>query len=154
MPPKPPPPGSQWNYSASDDEMTGKASHAASVESENTVQFSFPYNGAQRGTLTLRRHPRFGNNVIFSIQKGQLLCSSYDGCSVLVRFDEQEPTPYSASPPSDNSTETLFIRNYEGFVAKLSTASRVRISPKVYQEGNVVFAFDVSNFDAKKYRGQ
>jgi hypothetical protein len=154
-PPQPPPPvGSQWHYFDNTDEMTGKISLSAYVESENTVQFDFPYEGPQHGTLTLRRHPRYGSDVIFSIEKGQLMCSSYDGCTVLIRFDNEEPSSYSAGGAADNSTETIFIRNYDRFLSKLRNAKQVRISPKIYQQGGVVFTFDVSGFDVTKLRRQ
>lgn len=150
--PVPKPAGAQWNYSRDTDEMTGKVSAHAAVKSENTVEFDFPYNGAQHGQLTLRRHPRFGNDVMFSVERGQLLCPSYDGCSVLVRFDDEAPATFSANPPSDNSNETIFISNYDRFVSRLRKAKTIRVSPKVYQEGNVVFTFDVQGFEIDKFR--
>jgi hypothetical protein len=153
-PASPSTPGSQWNYVREEDPMTGKVERTASVQSINTVEFAFPYNGTQRGSLYIRRHPRFGNSVIFRIEKGQLLCPSYEGCTVLVRFDDGEPQSFSAAPPSDHSTETIFIKNYDRFIEKLRTARRVRVSPKVYQEGSVVFSFDVAGFDATKLRAQ
>jgi hypothetical protein len=148
----PPPPGSQWSYSHDSDEMTGKTTHSATVASENTVEFGFPYQGSQHARLTIRRHPRFGNDVVFSIEKGQLLCPSYDGCTVLVRFDEGEPVSFSAAGAADHSSETLFIQNYDRFLSKMRAAKAVRISPKVYQQGSVVFTFDVTGFDPKKFR--
>jgi len=39
-------------------------------------------------------------------------------------------------------------------VTKMRAAKEVRISPKVYQQGDVVFTFDVSGFDQKAFRGQ
>jgi hypothetical protein len=150
----PTPVGSQWTYSHDADEMTGKASHIASVRSNNTVEFEFPYSGVQHGRLSIRRHPRWGNDVFFAIEKGQLLCTSYEGCTVLVRFDEGEPLSFSAAPAADHSTETVFIQNYDRFVTKMRAAKEVRISPKVYQQGDVVFTFDVSGFDQKAFRGQ
>lgn len=92
--------------------------------------------------------------MIFGIERGQLLCPSYEGCTVLVRFDDGKPQSFSANPPSDQSSEMLFIEDYDSFVAKLRHAKQVRISPKVYQEGSVVFAFDVAGFDPKKLRGK
>jgi hypothetical protein len=127
--------------------MTGKVSAFASVQSANIVEFDFPYGGAQHGQLTLRLHPRFGNDVIFRIERGQLLCPSYEGCSVLVRFDDEAPATFSANPPADNSNETIFISNYDRFVSRLRKAKTIRVSPEVYQQGNVVFTFDVSGFD-------
>jgi hypothetical protein len=145
-------PGSQWSYDNSEDAMAKGAVSQASVQSTNTVNFRFPYAGEQHGTLTLRTHPRYGKNVIFSIKKGQIQCPSYSGCTVLVRFDNGEPARYSGTGPEDNSSETVFIRDYSGFVGKMTKAKTVRISPSVYQEGAPVFEFDVTGFDAAKYR--
>lgn len=134
--------------------MTGKAVHIASVLSANTVAFDFPYQGEQRGELVIRRHPRHGGNVALRIERGQLLCAAYLECHVLVRFDNGPPSVFAAAPPSDQSTETIFIEDYARFVSKMRTATHVRISPKVYQQGNVVFTFDVKGFDIARFRGE
>jgi len=102
------------------------------------VNFDFPYSGTQHATLTLRTHPRHGKDIIFSIEKGQILCRSYEDCTVLVRFDDEPPSNYSAVGAADNSTETIFIRNYSKFVEKLLKAK--------------AFEFDVSGFDQGKYK--
>jgi len=60
-------------------------------ESTNTASFGFPYQGVQHTLLFLRGHPRHGQDVILKIEKGQFQCSSYDGCTVLVRFDDKAP---------------------------------------------------------------
>jgi len=149
--PEPKPLGTQWSYEHTGDAMGKDAVYEAAVSSSNTVNFSFPYSGEQHGHLTLRTHPRYGKDVIFSIAKGQILCPSYEGCTVLVRFDDQESTKYSAAGPEDHSSETIFIRNYAKFLEKLAKAKRVRIAPNVYQQGSPVFEFDVSGFDQTKY---
>ena len=145
-------PGSQWSYSQEEDAMAKGKTYHASVKSTNTVNFAFPYSGDQHGTLTLRTHPRYGKDVIFSIEKGQIQCPSYSGCKVLVRFDDAQAVNYSAAGPEDNSSETVFIRDYSGFVAKMMKAKKVRISASIYQEGSPVFEFDVSGFDESKYK--
>lgn len=147
-----PQPGSQWEYLHSDDSMGKGVIHQAHVSSSNTVNFDFPYSGLQHATLSLRAHPRHGKDVIFHIEKGQVLCHSYEDCIVLVRFDEEAPTNYSAAGAADNSTETIFIRNYERFIGKMLKAKRVRIATSIYQQGAPVFDFDVSSFDQDKYR--
>ena len=144
--------GLQWSYRRREDPMAKGTIYEASVESSNTVSFDFPYQGEQRGTLTLRTHPRYGKDVIFSIERGQLPCPSYDGCTVLVRFDDGSSVRYSAAGPEDNSSETLFIRDYSGFVTRMLKARKVRISPTVYQEGAPAFEFDVANFQQDRYR--
>lgn len=145
-------PGSQWSYSQVADAMSKGTTFHASVSSTNTVDFKFPYAGAQHARLNLRIDPRNGRDVIFSIEKGQILCHSYEDCTVLVRFDDEQAISFSAVGAADNSTETAFIRNYDRFVGKMLKAKRVRISANIYQEGAPIFEFDVSDFAPSKYK--
>jgi hypothetical protein len=148
----PAPLGSQWSYSHSADAMSKGIAYHAVVLSTNTVNFKFPYSGAQHARLRLRIDPRHGKDVIFSIEKGQLLCRSYEDCTVLIRFDDEQATNYSGVGAADNSTETIFIRNYDRFIGKMLKAKRVRIATNIHQEGAPVFEFDVSGFDPSKYK--
>lgn len=145
-------PGSQWSYYQSDDTMGKGVIGQAYVSSSNTVNFDFPYAGAQHATLRLITNPRLGKDVMFSIEKGQILCHSYEDCTVLVRFDDEKAVNYTAVGPADNSTETIFIRNYDRFVEKMLKAKRVRIAANIYQQGAPMFEFDVSGFDQNKYK--
>lgn len=145
--------GEQWLYSQSPDDMTSKTVGQASVTSTNTISLDSPYDGAQNGTLSLRTHPRFGTDVIVRIEQGQILCRSYEDCTLLVRFDDAEPTAYSAVGPSDGSSDTVFIRNYARFVKAMKAAKKVRVSLPIYQNGNQTLEFDVSGFDGKRYAG-
>lgn len=150
--PEPKIPGFQWSYLQSDDGMSKGAVYQAHVSSSNTVEFDFPYAGAQNATLTLRTHPRHGKDLIFRIERGQILCRSYEDCTVLVRFDDEQAANYTATSAADNSTETIFIRDYSRFAGKMLKAQRVRIAANIYQEGAPVFEFDVSGFDQNKYK--
>lgn len=151
-PPPAPVPGAQWSYSQDEDPMGKGTTLFAQVTSSNAVVFDSPYGGLQHARLTLRTHPRHGKDVILSIERGQFLCRSYEDCNVLVRFDDQKASTYSGVGAADNSTETIFIRNYSRFVAGMLKAKRVRISAEVYQEGAPVFEFDVTGFDEAKYK--
>jgi hypothetical protein len=150
--PKPILPGSQWSYYQSDDTMGKGVISQAYVSSSNTVNFDFPYAGAQHATLRLITNPRHGKDAMFSIEKGQILCHSYEDCTVLVRFDDEKAVNYTAVGPADNSTETIFIRNYDRFVEKMLKAKRVRIAANIYQQGAPMFEFDVRGFDQNKYK--
>ena len=145
-------PGSQWSYHQSEDAMSKGAIYQALVSSSNTVNFSFPYAGAQKAELILRTHPRYGKDLVFRIERGQILCRSYEDCAVLVRFDDEQAVNYAATGAADNSTETIFIRDYARFAKKMLKAQRVRIAANIYQEGAPVFEFDVRGFDQNKYR--
>lgn len=83
--------GLTWRYDTYDDDMSQKKISTATLSSTNTLSFSFPYAGEQHAMLQLRKHPRWGSNVILKIERGQFLCNSYDGCSVMVRFGAGKP---------------------------------------------------------------
>ena len=139
----------QWQYSTDKDAMSGKTSHAASIDSLNTLSFDFPYRGEQHATLTLTNHPRYGKQVIFSIEKGQFLCSVYD-CKVLVKFDDAPPVRFSAVGPADHSTTSIFLSGHSQFLAKMQKAKKVRIEANFYQNNPDPSEFDVSKFDASR----
>lgn len=139
-----------WSYFSNADDMTSKPIRFAQVTSNNQISLDSPYQGAQRGTLELRTHPRYGKDVILSIDRGQFLCHTYD-CSVMVRFDDKSPVRYEAGEPSDYSTTTLFIRNYSRFVEQLKQAKKVRIEVKLFHNGTQTFEFDVAGFSPDKY---
>lgn len=135
--------GLRWNYNESPDQMGRGTVKLAYVRSLNEVQFDFPYREPQRATLQLRKHPKYGNDVILNIERGQFLCH-LDGCAVSVRFDEGKPLTFSAVEPEDNSTTTVFISNYERFVKNLRKANKVFVEAQFYQEGNRVFEFETA----------
>lgn len=133
--------------------MAKGTTHHAFVQSTNSVEFDFPYAGEQNAILALRTHPRHGKDVMFKIERGQILCRSYEDCTILVRFDEKEAQRYSAIGAADNSTETIFIRNYSRFVSAMMKAKNVRIAVPVYQQGEPMFEFNVEGFSEEKYKG-
>ena len=130
-----------WQYSSSIDSMTGKPIREAYIVSTNSQQFDFPYQGGSRGTLTLRVHPRYGKDVIFNVSKGQLLCQSYDGCEVTLRFDDGKPMRVRANVPEDHGTTTLFLSGYKGLVDRLRKSSKVTVEATFYQAGNWPYTF-------------
>ena len=141
----------KWRYASGSDPMASRPSRTASIDSENTVEFGFPYEGQQHATLTLRNHPSYGRDVILNIREGQILCSSYDDCSIRVRFDDGPAERWTGAGPADNSSTTVFIRNYSRFVQRLRNAKVVRIQIPVYQEGAPTFEFRVGGFDNERY---
>lgn len=144
--------GRQWDYRTYDDPMTGKEVLAAFVSSTNTHDFKFPYAGAQHARLTARKHPQHGTDVILSIERGQLLCTSYSACDVMVRFGDAQPRSYKAYGPDDNSSETLFIQGHADFLRRMQAVDTVRIQAGVYQQGSPTWEFDVSGFDPDRMK--
>jgi hypothetical protein len=142
-------PKSVWRYSSQKDEMTGKDMQFAETYSTNTQDLHWPYGSNVRGELTIRKHPRYGKSVLITLTKGQILCRSYENCTIMVRFDEGKPERYAAIGPADGSSDQVFIRNYDKFVANLRKSETVRIELPLYQDGNRAWNFNVSGFDWK-----
>lgn len=136
--------GLRWNYQEAPDKMGRGTVKWATIKSLNEVEFDFPYREPQRAQLELRKHPKYGNDVILNIERGQFQCSSYDGCTVSVRFGEGKPQAFSAVEPEDNSTTTIFVQNYDRFIKNLRKANKVYIEAQFYQEGNRVFEFETA----------
>lgn len=132
-----------WRYMIDEEKMGGGSVKFATTQSKNEVSFRFPYQGRQRATLQLRAHPRFGRDVILSIEKGQMLCE-YDGCSVTVRFGDGKPQRFRAARSADQSSNVLFIRDHDRFAASLKRVELLMIEARIYQEGNEIFEFDAA----------
>ena len=138
-----------WHYFTTNDEMTTKDIVTAQTNSLNKQDLHWPYGPGIAATLTLRKHPRSGKNVYVSIDKGQILCRSYESCSITIRFDARPAVKFSAIGPSDGSTEVIFIQNYAKFFAELKKSKKVLVELPMYQDGNRSWQFDVTDLSWK-----
>jgi len=139
-----------WQYSTNEDMATGKKSSSATLQSENTLSFGFPYEGSQFAQLTLRRHPRHGFDAFISINEGQILCNDYTNPYILVRFDNGEIQQFECGGTADNSSTYSFIRNADLFERLLKRASVAYITLTFYQEGSQSLKFKVKGYDSSK----
>lgn len=133
-----------WKYDATTDKMTGKSGRTASLTSENSLALDFPYRGTNHGHLTVRQHPKYGLDVVLQVQKGQILCSSYAGCPVEIKFDDAKPVRFSGTEPADHSSDTVFINNPEKFIAAAQKAKTILVQVNMYQAGAPVLEFKSS----------
>lgn len=144
------PPQPKWDYLFFADNVSGKNGKTAEVTSINSFEMNFPYQGGTTGSITIRNHPRQGKDIYFSINKGQLLCTSYEGCEVLVRFDDRKPFTIHANTPEDNSSTTLFLSGYNRLVKEIEKSKTMIVEVTFFQNGTRAFEFDVSNFKASE----
>lgn len=140
----------EWAYAKQIDEISGKPIYLAAVESTATFEFSSPYEGVQRPTLRLQEHPRWGSAAVLSIERGQFVCNIK--CKVSVRFDDKAPITFQAIVPVDRSMTSLILDDYRRFLPAMLKARVVRIEATVFQQGTMVFPFDVSGFSRQRVR--
>ena len=134
-----------WGSSSKTDSMTGKDIHFAYSTSINQVIFKWPY-GTVRGHLAVRNHPRYGKDVYFEVDKGHILCHTMDPCSVLIKFDGNNPVSFRGIKPSDGSTTTVFVTGFDKFIKLASKAKKAIVEVEFYQSGRQEFVFDVEGF--------
>jgi hypothetical protein len=135
-----------WSYGENSDKMTGEVTKWAMTDSTNKVNMKFPYNGGSEGTIVV-----FTDGVKIHLSKGQVMCSNYSGCSIKVKFDNEQPEYYNAVGPSNGQSNYVFLGSDYGnsngarkFVNKLKTANNVMISIEMYQEHSPVWEFNVN----------
>jgi hypothetical protein len=133
-----------WSYPTDEDKVRGATTYYARTTSTNQIYQSSPYGGGTTMTMTVRKHPAWGTDVILRISEGQMMCPSYEGCAGMVRFDNGPAQRVSFSGPEDNSSETVFVDGARSFIAKLKKAKKVTIEKTLYQAGAPQFEFDFS----------
>lgn len=134
-----------WTYTVKEDKMTGKKTSVANVQSNGSLSLPFPYQGRNMGYLVVRQHPQHGLDVMVQVDKGQMLCSTYSGCDVLIRFDDKKPARFSGTEPADNSSDTIFLNNTKRFIDEAKKAKKILVQVQFYQAGNQVLEFDVAS---------
>ncbi len=140
-----------WKYATYDDLASGKTYKLASLKSENSINLDFPYSGQQKGTLSIRRHPRWGFDIYLRVEKGQILStSSWDNKTMVIRFDNEEVNNWRYNEPSDNSSDYIFVASEDRFYSKLLSSEKIYITINMYQDGQKTFIFKVKGFDPNK----
>ena len=145
---------SKWTYFDYEDVASGKTAFKASLTSENKINLSFPYDGNQNGILSIRNHPRFGKDIFFKINKGQILSIdgySYDNKYFLVRFDDGDVKWWNYLEAADQSSDIIFVSNEIKFKEKLTNSSNIYLTVNLYQDGQRTFIFDVKGLK-KEFR--
>lgn len=143
-----PEPVSKWVYSNSQDQMRGTSSQLASVRSENEVDLDFPY-GEVRGQIWIRKRPEDGLNIAFEVDKGQVLCHSFSGGYVSLKFDDGPIQKFSCTGSSDGSSETAFLEGEQRALAALKKAKRTIVEAEFYQQGRQQFVFETAGLKWK-----
>lgn len=133
-------PDTNWDYSETTDEMRGTTTKFARVVSENEVNLDFPY-GVVNGYLTVRQQKKDGLSIIFSVDKGQILCHSFSDGYVSVKFDDQPIRRFSCTGASDGSSDVAFILNERSFLTSLKKSKKLIIEGEFFQKGNQQFTF-------------
>jgi hypothetical protein len=132
-----------WIYEESEDKMGSKVK-TAQIQANEKLYFSSPYEGGSFATLTLRKKGR-QTDVYFQVSQGQIIVDSSGGTKCRVRFDQQAPQTFYLDPPSDYSSETVFLRPVSSFIKQLKKSKKVVLEIIFHDEGSHQIEFNVSD---------
>ncbi len=142
-------PSSPWSYEEQGSAMDDVRTRIACTSSTNQVSLDFPYKntGAQ---LCIRQSPKFGLDAFVTLDKdGQILCSTYNGCTVRVRFDKRPARAFSAVDAADHSTNIVFIKNVSKLIAELKKSSKTAVELEFFRNGVQSLEFNTAQFEWK-----
>ena len=133
-----------WKVLTSKDEMRGSVDSIAYIESDNEVEFEFPYNGGATLRIAVRKSQRFGTNVYLSISDGQFIGNAFDGSNyVTIKFEDGPLQKYYFDDAADGSTDVIFLRKEKELIAKFKTAKKIMIEAPFFDSGSKQFTFTV-----------
>lgn len=150
-----------WHATYKNDEMRGTSTKFLQTDSDNSVEFDFPYSGGSNLTLVLRSKKTQlkkdqkpddlpVTEALLIISKGQFSCSSYDGCSVSVKFDDGKIQKYSMSGAEDSSSDVIFFDKSSSFIKGVKSHKKMIIEASFFQEGDKQFKFDLTGIEKPK----
>lgn len=136
-----------WTYRKSIDELTKRETFHASLVSENTINLDFPYQGEQPAAILISNRGEKQPTVLFFLQRGQLICSSYD-CSFDVAFDDNAPLTLEGTEPASRSSEAMFLP--DEILTSIQQSKEMRIRVTIHREGSHTFIFKTNGLQLSK----
>lgn len=138
----------RWEVITSKDEMRKTEQKFLAIESINSANFKFPYDGGSKLTLVLTDTNSDEPRVILVIDKGQYDCSMR-ACYGAAKFGDS-PVQDLEFQEGVSKEILVFTGNSKAFVANIRKFKKVIIELPFYQEGNQQFTFNTEGFSAEE----
>ncbi len=137
-------PQKTWTMSTSKDEMRGTTNTFASIESDNEVEFEFPYSGGSTLSIGVRNTEKYGTDVYLTISKGQFCGNEFDGSNyVSIKFDDEQLRKYHFDNSSSGSMDIIFLQKKKELINKFRTAKKIIIEAPFFDAGCKQFTFTI-----------
>lgn len=151
----------EWMTRYKNDEMRGTARKFLQIDSDNSVEFDFPYNGGAKLSIILRskntelkegQKPEDlkPTEALLVISKGQFICNSYNDCKISAKFDNGKIMQYSMTESGDGSSDVIFFDNSSTFIKNLQSHKKLIIEAGFFQAGTRQFKFDLEGYPSGK----
>jgi hypothetical protein len=137
-------PESPWIYAKTNSPLGRSPIITATTYSQNEIEFGPPYEGKQRGVLTLRKNFDNSHDVYFGLEKGRFQCDNRT-CSISAQFDNGLVKFFEAAPAQNESTPGVYLRNANNFIRFAESAHAVTITAHFFDQSFQTFEFDTRN---------
>ncbi|AHF77893.1 Phage protein [Sodalis praecaptivus] len=139
-----------WDYKETKDEMRGVREYSAYLESLNSKEFQFPYNGGSKLSIVMiSQDDKITKKSGFFLTKGQFFCQQEDNCKAHAKFDNGNIIELNLRIGKDNSNVAA-VEEPRGFAESIYLSKTMIVEVPVYREGPTQFKF---NLDGSKWRG-
>ncbi len=139
----------QWTYAKVPDEMRKSTSIRARLVSQNSHQLTFPHQGGSTLSIIVWKHPDQGgvtdlHDLGLFLNKGQLMCSTVDGCSISVRVGDDEIESYDAEGTDDSGLIWVSSKDVTRFLTSMNAGKRMIIEVPIFRHGDRQFRFSLA----------
>ncbi|EJJ8280621.1 hypothetical protein NKB77_004416 [Salmonella enterica] len=152
---------SDWHAYFKNDEMRGTTQRFIKSESDNVVNFGFPYEDGSKMEIVLRsKKTVLGagkkpdslplTEALLIIKKGTFNCNSFNYCHIFVKFDNGKIQKYSMSDPADGSVNVIFFNDSLLFIKNIKAHKKLILEAEFYQSGKKQFKFDFTGLKSEK----
>ena len=131
-----------WIYSEDIDQMDNTKKTYASLDSENSIKFNYPY-GDSDFTLNIRTW-KGSTDVYLTCSKCQFIAGFGGSKTYRVKFDDEAPFKVTATHTSSGGSKTVFLGSETKLISKLKKAEKMMIEAEFYKTG-----YEQINFSTK-----
>lgn len=86
------------------------------------------------------------DKAILVISSGQFNCSSYNGCHINVKFDNEKIQKYQTRTPKNGSTDVMYLVEPNIFLKDVKKHKQLIIEADFYQAGPRQFKFTLDGY--------
>jgi hypothetical protein len=134
-----------WKYSEDIDQMDNTKKTTASLESDNSIKFEFPY-GNSDFTLYIRSW-KGSTDVFLTGSSCQFIAGVMGEKTYRVKFDDEAPINVSANHSSSGSADIVFLGSEKKLISKLKTAEKVIIEAEFFDVGYIQIIFSTKGLN-------
>jgi hypothetical protein len=124
---------SNWRYSEDIDQMDNTKRTVASIESDNSIKFDFPY-GNSDFTLSIRNW-KGQTDLYLTCTKCQFIAGVMGETTYRIKFDDEAPINVSANHSTSGGADVVFLGNEKKVISKLKTAEKIILEAQFYEAG-------------------